>query len=79
MGIVNAGQLGVYEEIPKDLLRLVEDVFLNRRPEATEELVSFAETVKQQGKVVIKDDGWRKGAVEETPLPCIDQRDCGIH
>ena len=50
MGIVNAGQLGVYEEIPKDLLKLVEDVLLNRRPEATEELVSFAETVKQQGK-----------------------------
>ncbi len=65
MGIVNAGQLGVYEEIPKDLLTLVEDVLLNRRPEATEELVAFAETVKQQGKVVVKDDSWRKGTVEE--------------
>ncbi len=65
MGIVNAGQLGVYEEIPKDLLTLVEDVLLNRRPEATEELVAFAETVKQQGKTVVKDDGWRKGTVEE--------------
>ena len=65
MGIVNAGQLGVYEEIPKDLLTLVEDVLLNRRPEATEELVVFAETVKQQGKAVVKDDGWRKGTVEE--------------
>ena len=65
MGIVNAGQLGVYEEIPKDLLALVEDVLLNRRPEATEELVTFAETVKQQGKAVVKDDSWRKGSVEE--------------
>ncbi len=65
MGIVNAGQLGVYEEIPKDLLALVEDVLLNRRPEATEELVAFAETVKQQGKTVVKDDVWRKGTVEE--------------
>jgi len=57
--------LGVYEEIPKDLLKLVEDVLLNRRPEATEELVAFAETVKQQGKVVVKDDAWRQGPVEE--------------
>jgi 5-methyltetrahydrofolate--homocysteine methyltransferase len=65
MGIVNAGQLGVYEEIPKDLLKLVEDVLLNRRPEATEELVAFAETVKQQGKTVVKDDTWRQGMVEE--------------
>ena len=44
MGIVNAGQLAVYEEIPKDLLELVEDVLLNRRPDATERLVAFAET-----------------------------------
>ncbi len=65
MAIVNAGQLGVYEEIPKDLLELVEDVLLNRRPDATERLVTFAETVKQQGKVVVKDDAWRKGTVEE--------------
>ena len=65
MGIVNAGQLGVYEEIPKDLLKLVEDVLLNRRPEATEELVTFAETVKQQGKAVVKDDAWRKETVEK--------------
>ncbi|HSF66671.1 MAG TPA: methionine synthase [Nitrospiraceae bacterium] len=65
MGIVNAGQLAVYEEIPKDLLELVEDVLLNRRPDATERLVGFAETVKQQGKVTIKDDEWRAGTVEE--------------
>lgn len=65
MGIVNAGQLAVYEEIPKDLLELVEDVLLNRRPDATERLVNFAETVKQKGKAVVKDDEWRKGTVEE--------------
>src|SRR6266849_5948908 len=46
MGIVNAGQLAIYEEIPKDLLELVEDVLLNRRPDATERLVTFAESVK---------------------------------
>jgi 5-methyltetrahydrofolate--homocysteine methyltransferase len=65
MGIVNAGQLAVYAEIPKDLLELVEDVLLNRRPDATERLVVFAETVKQQGKAVVKDDEWRSGTVEE--------------
>jgi len=65
MAIVNAGQLGVYEEIPKDLLALVEDVLLNRRPDATERLVAFAETVKQGGKASIKDDAWRQGTVEE--------------
>ena len=48
MGIVNAGQLAVYEEIPHDLLERVEDVLLNRRPDATERLVEFAETVKKQ-------------------------------
>lgn len=65
MGIVNAGQLGVYEEIRKDLLTLVEDVLLNRRPDATERLVAFAETVKQKGKAAVKDDEWRAGAVED--------------
>ncbi|MDF0673130.1 MAG: methionine synthase [Nitrospira sp.] len=65
MGIVNAGQLAVYEEVPKDLLELVEDVLLNRRPDATERLVTFAETVKAKGKAVVKDDEWRKGTVEE--------------
>jgi 5-methyltetrahydrofolate--homocysteine methyltransferase len=65
MGIVNAGQLAVYEEIPKDLLELVEDVLLNRRSDATERLVTFAETVKQQGKIVVKDDAWRRGTVED--------------
>jgi len=65
MGIVNAGQLAVYEEVPKDLLELVEDVLLNRRPDATERLVSFADTVKQKGKAVVQDDAWRKATVEE--------------
>jgi len=65
MGIVNPGMLAVYEEIPADLLGLVEDVLLNRRPDATERLVSFAETVKEKGKVAVKDDSWRDGPVEE--------------
>lgn len=65
MGIVNAGQLEVYEEIPKDLLELVEDVLLNRKPGATERLVDFAETVKQKGKGEIKKDEWRNGTVQE--------------
>lgn len=65
MGIVNAGQLAVYEEIPKDLLTLVEDVLLNRRPDATERLVEFAETVKSQGKAAVKDEAWRDAPVEE--------------
>ncbi len=64
MGIVNAGQLAVYEEIPKNLLELVEDVLFNRRSDATERLVNFAETVKAKGKVAVKDDEWRQGTVE---------------
>src|SRR5205085_6653955 len=51
MGIVNAGQLGVYDELDPELRERVEDVVLNRRPDATERLVTFAETVKAQGKV----------------------------
>src|SRR2546428_275300 len=58
-------QLAVYEEIPKDLLELVEDVLLNRRPDATERLVAFAETVKQTGKAAVQEDVWRQGPVEE--------------
>jgi 5-methyltetrahydrofolate--homocysteine methyltransferase len=65
MGIVNAGQLGVYAEIPKDLLEHVEDVILNRRSDATERLVKFAETVKSGGKRVEEDLSWRKRPVEE--------------
>jgi 5-methyltetrahydrofolate--homocysteine methyltransferase len=65
MGIVNAGQLAVYDEVPKDLLELVEDVLLNRRPDATERLVKFAETVKQHGKAEVEQDEWRQGTVEQ--------------
>ncbi len=65
MGIVNAGQLAVYDEIPKDLLELCEDVLLNRRPDATERLVDFAETVKQKGKVEVVADAWRSLPVAE--------------
>ncbi len=65
MAIVNAGQLGVYADIPKDLLEHVEDVILNRRPDATERMVKFAETVKSGGKAKEEDLSWRKGTVEE--------------
>ena len=68
MGIVNAGMLGVYEEIPKDFLALIEDVIFNRRPDATERLVTFAETVKSKssgGSAPTADLTWREGSVEE--------------
>ena len=66
LGIVNAGQLGIYEQIPKELLELVEDVLLNRRPDATERLVTFAETVKGQSTSVTKEEeAWRSAPVEE--------------
>ena len=65
MGIVNAGQLGVYEDIPKDLLERVEDVLFNRRPDATERLVAFAETYKKEGKQAVEDLAWRKANVQE--------------
>ena len=65
MGIVNAGQLAVYDEVPKDLLEIVEDVLLNRRPDATERLIKFAESVKQKGKAEVIADEWRSGTVEE--------------
>ncbi|HYJ20361.1 MAG TPA: vitamin B12 dependent-methionine synthase activation domain-containing protein, partial [Burkholderiales bacterium] len=65
MGIVNAGQLGVYEQIPRDLLALVEDVLFNRRPDATERLVEFAESYKGDAKVSREDLGWRSGTVGE--------------
>jgi 5-methyltetrahydrofolate--homocysteine methyltransferase len=65
MGIVNAGMLAVYEEVPKDLLELVEEVLLNRHADATERLIKFAESVKQKGKTEIVEDEWRKGTVEE--------------
>jgi 5-methyltetrahydrofolate--homocysteine methyltransferase len=70
MAIVNAGMLGVYKEIPADLLERVEDVILNRRPDATERLVTFADRLKatQSGDArpeAREDVAWRKGTVEE--------------
>jgi 5-methyltetrahydrofolate--homocysteine methyltransferase len=65
MGIVNAGQLGVYENIPRELRDAVEDVVLNRHPDAGEKLVTIAEGVKGGGKVQVEDLEWRKGAVQE--------------
>ena len=68
MGIVNAGQLVVYDEIEPKLRDLCEDVILNRNNdnnEATEKLIGFAETVKAKGKVEVKDEAWRNATVEE--------------
>ena len=65
MGIVNAGQLVLYEDIPKDLLEHVEDVIFNRRPDATERLVQFADTVKGDGKKRAIDLAWRDAPVEK--------------
>ncbi|PYJ12768.1 MAG: methionine synthase [Verrucomicrobia bacterium] len=65
MGIVNAGQLAVYEEIEPELRERVEDVLLNRRDDATERLVEFAERVKAKDKTPIKDEAWRAETVEE--------------
>jgi len=65
MGIVNAGQLVVYEDIPKDLLEHVEDVIFNRRPDATERLVQFADTVKGEGQKRSADLAWRDASVEQ--------------
>src|SRR5579863_1774799 len=65
MGIVNAGQLVIYDEIEPKLRQLCEDVILNRNPEATDKLLAFAETVKAKDKAEVKDEAWRHGTVEE--------------
>ncbi len=68
MGIVNAGQLVVYDEIEPQLRQLCEDVILNHNNdnnEATEKLIAFAETVRAKGKEVVKDETWRNNSVEE--------------
>ena len=72
MGIVNAGQLAVYREIDADLLVHVEDVILNRRPDATERLVSFAESVSGEGTTRVVDDAWRQAPVEKRLEHLID-------
>src|SRR5712664_3257079 len=65
MGIVNAGQLAVYEDIPKDLLELVEDIIFDRRPDATERLVEFAKNVSGAGAKREVDLTWREGSIDE--------------
>jgi 5-methyltetrahydrofolate--homocysteine methyltransferase len=66
MAIVNAGMLAVYDEIPKELLQRVEDVLLNRHPDATENLIEFAESYVSDGKVKVKEtQAWRDGTVQE--------------
>lgn len=65
MGIVNPTMLEVYDEIPKDLLELVEDVMLNRTEDATEKLLDFAETVVGKEKTQKVDDAWRKEAIQD--------------
>ncbi|BBL35008.1 methionine synthase [Nitrosomonas stercoris] len=65
MGIVNAGQLGVYSDIPADLLERVEDVLLNRRDDATERLVEFAENFRGQKKEQVEDLAWRDEPVRQ--------------
>lgn len=65
MGIVNAGMIEVYDEIEPKLLERVEDVLLNRRPDATERLTAYAETISSQGKKRVEDLSWREGTVQE--------------
>jgi len=65
MGIVNAGQLGVYEQLGPELLERVEDVLFDRRPDATERLVEFAATVKSGARETTKDEAWRAASVEQ--------------
>jgi 5-methyltetrahydrofolate--homocysteine methyltransferase len=65
MGIVNAGQLGVYEQLEPELKTRVEDVLFDRRPDATERLVEFAGTVKAGARETAKDEAWRAGSVEQ--------------
>ncbi|XP_034964274.2 methionine synthase isoform X1 [Zootoca vivipara] len=65
MGIVNAGNLPVYDDIHKELLQLCEDLIWNKDPEATEKLLRYAQTHAQGGKKVIQTDEWRNGSVEE--------------
>jgi 5-methyltetrahydrofolate--homocysteine methyltransferase len=65
MGIVNAGALPVYDEIPEEILKLIEDVILNRRKDATERLLAFAEGMKDQGKKAVREEEWRALDVRE--------------
>ncbi|MBF0331296.1 MAG: methionine synthase [Candidatus Omnitrophica bacterium] len=64
MGIVNAGMITVLDQIPAEFLNLVEDVVLNRNGESTEKLISFAQTLKDQGKKIVEDQAWRSETLE---------------
>ena len=77
MGIVNAGQLEVYEEIDKELIVYIEDVLLNRRPDATERLIAFSEKFKGGTKDAAKDvvEEWRGGSVENRLKHALAERD----
>jgi 5-methyltetrahydrofolate--homocysteine methyltransferase len=74
MGIVNPGMLQIYDEIPKDLLERTEDLILNRRPDATERLLEFAEQVKQGDKKEVKKDEWRELHFGKTAGTCAGKR-----
>lgn len=65
MGIINAGMITVYDQIPKDLLEKVEDVLFNRRKDATERLIDFASQYQKEGKKLIEDISWREKSVED--------------
>ncbi len=65
MGIVNAGAITIYEDIPKDLLTRIEDVILNRRPDATDRLLEVADSLKSQAKIKTEDLSWREKPVTE--------------
>lgn len=65
MGIVNAGMIEVYDDIPKELLTLVENLLFNKNPDATEKLMEYAETVTGGGKKRVVDLSWREGTIEE--------------
>ncbi len=83
MGIVNAGQLGVYDEIDPELRERVEDVVLNRKradgESPTERLVTFAETYKPQGKHVVEDLAWRNAERRGAAVACAGQGHHDVH
>src|SRR5207253_6221757 len=79
MGIVNAGQLAVYEDVEPALLELVEDVIFNRRPDATERLVDFARTVEGEGTKRELDRSWREAPGEKRLEPALGQGDGALN
>jgi len=79
MGIVNAGQLAVYQDIPAELLELVEDVLFDRREDATDRLVTFASTVSGSGTKRTIDLSWRETTVRERLSYAPRTRHRGLH